>query len=88
MDSVSRELVGAPITQENGQFWKVVMQPCSTITVAAGYYAITITITPALKNLTDEALAWLSSGAKCKQFAHGSADATVTSSCLFQQNPE
>ena len=28
---------------------------------------------PARKNLTDEVRAWLSSGAKCKQLAYGSA---------------
>jgi len=33
---------------------------------------------PACKNLTDEVLAWLPSGAKCKQLAYGSADATAT----------
>ena len=43
---------------------------------------------PARKNLTDEVLAWSSSGVKCKQLAYGSADATVTPSCLLQQNPE
>jgi len=43
---------------------------------------------PARKNVTDEVLVWLSSGAKCKQLAYGSADATTTLSCLLQQNPE
>jgi len=42
----------------------------------------------ARKNLTAEVLAWLSSGAKCKQLAYGSADATATPSCLLHQNPE
>ena len=42
----------------------------------------------ARKNLTDEVLAWLSSGAKCKYLAYGSADATATRSSLLQQNPE
>jgi len=39
---------------------------------------------PARKNLTDEVLALLSSGAKCKWLAYGSADATATPSCLLQ----
>ena len=43
---------------------------------------------PPHKNLTDEVPAWLSSGAKCKLLACGSADATATPSCLLQQNPE
>ena len=43
---------------------------------------------PAHRNLTDEVLAWLSSGVKCKYLAYGSADATATPSCLLQQNPE
>ena len=43
---------------------------------------------PARKNLTDEVLAWLSSGAKCKWLAYSSADATATLSCLLHQNPE
>jgi len=43
---------------------------------------------PACKNLSDEVLAWLSSGAKCKWLAYGSADATATPSSLLQQNPE
>ena len=43
---------------------------------------------PARKNLTDELLAWLSSGAKCKPLAYGSADAITTPPCLLQQNPE
>jgi len=42
----------------------------------------------ARKNLTDEVLAWLSSGAKCKWLSCGSADATTTPSCLLLQNPE
>ena len=33
---------------------------------------------PARKNLTDEELAWLSAGAKCKYVAYGSANATAT----------
>ena len=37
---------------------------------------------------SDEVLAWLSSAAKCKQLAYGSADATATPPCLLQQNPE
>jgi len=43
---------------------------------------------PAHKNLSDEVLAWLSSGAKCKWLACGSADAIATPSSLLQQNPE
>ena len=43
---------------------------------------------PARQNLSDEVLAWLSPGAKCKQLAYGSADATATTSSLLQQNPE
>ena len=43
---------------------------------------------PACKNLTNEVLAWLSSGAKCKLLAYGPAYATATPSCLLQQNPE
>ena len=43
---------------------------------------------PARKNLTDEVLAWLSSGAKCKSPTYGSDDTTATPSCLLQQNPE
>jgi len=43
---------------------------------------------PARKNLTDEVLAWLSSGAKCKQLAYDSADANAIPSCLLQQNSE
>jgi len=45
---------------------------------------------PARKNLTDEVLAWLSSGARCKWLEYSSADAiaTATPSCLLQQNPE
>jgi len=43
---------------------------------------------PARKYLSDEVLAWLSSEAKCKQLAHGSADATATPSSFLQQNPE
>jgi len=43
---------------------------------------------PAHKNLTDEVLACLSSGAKCIWLAYGSADATATPSSLLQQNPE
>ena len=43
---------------------------------------------PSRKNLTDEVLAWLSSRAKCKQPAYGSADATANPPCLLQQNPE
>ena len=43
---------------------------------------------PASKSLTDKVLAWLSSGAKCKKLACGSADTTATPSCLLQQNPE
>jgi len=42
----------------------------------------------ARKNLADEVLAWLSSGAKRKQLAYGSADASATSSSLLQQHPE
>jgi len=42
----------------------------------------------ARKNLNDEVLVWLSCGAKCKQLAYGSADATATPSSLLQQNPE
>ena len=42
----------------------------------------------ARKNPSDEVLAWLSSGAKCKYLVYGSADATATPSCLLQQNPE
>ena len=40
---------------------------------------------PARNNLSDEMVTWLSSGAKCKQLAHGSADATATPSSLLQQ---
>jgi len=43
---------------------------------------------PACKNLSDEVLTWLSSGAKCKELAYGSADATATPLSLLQQNPE
>ena len=43
---------------------------------------------PTHKNLSDEVLAWLSSGAKCKWLAYGSADATATLSSLLQQNTE
>ena len=43
---------------------------------------------PTRKNLTDEVLVWLSSGAKCKYLAYGSADATATPSCQLRQNPE
>jgi len=39
---------------------------------------------PAHKNLTNEVLAWLSSGVKCKYLAYGSADATATPSCLLK----
>ena len=41
----------------------------------------------ARKNLTDEVLAWLSSGAKCKWLAY-SADDTAIPSCFLQQNPD
>ena len=40
---------------------------------------------PAYKNLSDEVLTWLSSGAKCKRVAYGSADATATPSSLLQE---
>jgi len=43
---------------------------------------------PACTNLTDEVLVWLSSAAKCKWLAYGSADATATPSSLPDQNPE
>ena len=43
---------------------------------------------PARKNLSDVVLAWLSSGAKCKQLAYGSADASATPLSLLRQNPE
>jgi len=42
----------------------------------------------ACKNLSHLVLAWLSSGAKCKYFAYGSADAAATPLSLLKQNPE
>jgi len=40
---------------------------------------------PARKNLTDEVLAWLSSEAKYKQLAYGSADAIATQNVCFSK---
>ena len=61
--------------------------------VNAAFSALTLLVWcqeehPACKNLTDEVLAWLYCGAKCKKLAYGSADATATPSSLLQQNPE
>ena len=46
----------------------------SALTLLVGYQDWHL----ARKNLTDEVEAWLSSGAKCKYLAYGSADATAT----------